>query len=76
MKKVAVILCGSGFRDGSEIREAVGVLWALSQERAHVQCFAPDALQADVVNCLTGETMSHEKRNILVESARIARGDV
>ncbi len=76
MKKVAVILCGSGYRDGSEIREAVATLWALSQEHAKVQCFAPDAPQADVVNCLTGEASASEKRNMLVESARIARGDV
>ncbi|NBW99648.1 isoprenoid biosynthesis protein ElbB, partial [bacterium] len=76
MKKVAVILCGSGYRDGSEIRESVATLWALSQARAQVQCFAPDGLQADVVNCLTGEVVPHEKRNMLVESARIARGDV
>lgn len=76
MKKVAVILCGSGYRDGSEIRESVATLWALSQARAQVQCFAPEGLQADVVNCLTGEVVLHEKRNMLVESARIARGDI
>jgi len=76
MKKVAVILCGSGYRDGSEIRESVAVLWALSREHAQVQCFAPDAPQADVVNCLTGELVASENRNMLVESARIARGEV
>lgn len=76
MKKVAVILCGSGYRDGSEIREAVAALWALSQEGAVVQCFAPDFAQYDVVNCLTGQAISSEKRNMLVESARIARGEV
>lgn len=76
MKRVAVILCGSGYRDGSEIREAVATLWSLSQEHSKVQCFAPDAPQADVVNCLTGETLAHEHRNMLVEAARIARGDI
>jgi enhancing lycopene biosynthesis protein 2 len=77
MKKIAVILCGSGFKDGSEIRESVGVLWALSQEKdVEVQCFAPDGDQADVVNCLTGQPAPGEKRNMLVESARIARGKV
>lgn len=75
-KKVAVILCGSGYKDGSEIRESVGVLWALSSQGAAVQCFAPDADQADVVNTLTGQTAPGEKRNMLVESARIARADV
>jgi enhancing lycopene biosynthesis protein 2 len=76
MKKIAVILCGSGFKDGSEIRESVGVLWALSAQNASVQCFAPDAPQFDVVNSLTGDTVKDESRNMLVESARIARGQV
>ncbi len=74
--KIAVILCGSGFKDGSEIRESVAVLWALSQHPVKVQCFAPDANQADVINCLTGEAIKGETRNMLVESARIARGEV
>lgn len=75
-KKIAVVLCGSGFKDGSEIRESVAVLWALSQEPVEVQCFAPDGAQHDVVNCLTGEAVPGESRNMLVESARIARGNV
>lgn len=76
MKKVAVVLCGSGFKDGSEIRESVGVLWALSAEGADVKMFALDEPQFDVVNCLTGQAASGEKRNQLVEAARIARGQV
>lgn len=76
MKKIAVILCGSGYKDGSEIRESVGVLWALSQSPVSVQCFAPEENQVDVVNCLTGKAVSNETRNMLVESARIARGAV
>lgn len=75
-KKIAIVLCGSGYKDGSEIRESVGVLWALSQAGAEVQCFAPNDKQWDVVNCLTGEVVSGETRNMLVESARIARGNV
>lgn len=75
-RNVAVILCGSGFKDGSEIRESVGVLWALSKHsQLKVQCFALDAPQADVVDCLSGEKVP-ETRNQLVESARIARGQV
>ncbi|MGK5085658.1 isoprenoid biosynthesis glyoxalase ElbB [Bdellovibrionota bacterium FG-1] len=74
-KRIAVVLCGSGSQDGSEIREAVGVLWAISRQEAQFQCFSPDVDQVDVVNCLTGKTMP-EKRNMRVESARIARGDV
>lgn len=75
-KKVAVLLCGSGFKDGSEIRESVATLWALSQSGATVQCFAPNAAQHHVVNCLTTEVAPGEARNMLVESARIARGNV
>ncbi len=74
-KRIAVVLCGSGFKDGSEIRESVGVLWALSQHPVEVQCYAPDAPQKDVINCLTGQTMN-ETRNQLVEAARIARGKI
>lgn len=74
-KKVAVILCGSGFKDGSEIHEAVFTLNALSESGAEAQCFAQDAPQADVVDCLSGKPTS-ENRNQRIESARIARGRV
>ncbi len=76
MKTIAVILCGSGFKDGSEIRESVGVFWALSQHAVQVRCFAPNTPQTDVVNCLTGKTVLGENRNMLVEAARIARGEI
>lgn len=76
MKRAAVILCGSGFKDGSEIREAVGVLWSLSEEGVDAQIFALDEPQADVVNSLIGEVEKGEKRNQMAESARIARGKV
>ncbi len=75
MKKVAVILAGSGYLDGSEIREAVGVLWALSSHPVEVECFAPDVNQFDVIDHLTGRTLG-ERRNVLTESARIARGKI
>ncbi|MBU6154739.1 MAG: isoprenoid biosynthesis glyoxalase ElbB [Bdellovibrionales bacterium] len=74
-KKIAVILCGSGFKDGSEIHESVFTLNALSEHGADFQCFAQDAPQADVVDCLSGQAMSGT-RNQRVESARIARGNV
>jgi enhancing lycopene biosynthesis protein 2 len=76
MKKIAVILCGSGYLDGSEIRESVGALWALSSQPVEVQCFAPDKPQTEVVNCLTAKTAEGESRNQLIEAARIARGKV
>lgn len=75
MKKFAVILSGSGKLDGSEIHEATLLLLAIDQEGAKYQCFAPNIDQFHVLNHLTGEVMN-EKRNVLVESARIARGDI
>ncbi len=75
-KKVAVILAGSGVYDGSELHEAVITLLALARQDAEVQCFAPNVAQMHVVNHLTGEVSEGETRNVLVESARIARGAV
>lgn len=72
-KKVAVILSGCGVFDGAEIHESVLTLLRLSQQGAQVQCFAPDKPQMHVINHLTGEETG-ETRNVLVESARIARG--
>lgn len=74
-KKVAVILSGCGVYDGAEIHESVLTLLRLSQCGAQVQCFAPDMAQHHVINHLTGEEMA-ESRNVLVESARIARGNI
>ncbi|MCQ4348798.1 isoprenoid biosynthesis glyoxalase ElbB [Pseudomonas stutzeri] len=75
MKKVAVILSGCGVYDGAEIHESVLALLRLSQRGAQVQCFAPDIPQHHVIDHLTGTEMA-ESRNVLVESARIARGQV
>jgi enhancing lycopene biosynthesis protein 2 len=75
MQKVAVILSGCGYLDGAEIREAVLSLLALDKHSVEVTCLAPDMDQHHVVNHLTGEEAS-EKRNTLVEAARIARGKV
>lgn len=73
MKKVAVILGGCGVHDGSEIQESVLVLLALDRAKAQAICAAPDIPQHDVVNHLTGQPVPGEQRNVLVESARIAR---
>jgi enhancing lycopene biosynthesis protein 2 len=75
MVSVAVVLAGSGRADGSEITEAVSCLVHLSRLGASVRCFAPDAAQAGVVNHITGEPQ-REQRNMMVEAARIARGEV
>lgn len=75
MAKIGVLLSGCGVNDGSEIHEAVITLLTLDRAGAETVCMAPDVDQLDVVNHLTGEATG-EKRNVLVESARIARGNI
>ena len=75
MKKIGVVLSGSGVYDGSEIHEAVITLLAIAREGAEAVCFAPDKPQTEVINHLTGEPMG-ESRNVLIEAARIARGAI
>lgn len=75
MKKIAVVLAGNGVFDGAEIHEATLTLLAIARNGAEYQCFAPDVKQAHVVNHITGEEMQ-ETRNVLVEAARIARGNI
>jgi len=75
MKKIGILLSGCGVYDGSEIHEAVITLLALDRNGAEAVCMAPDTLQYHVMNHLTGEA-TDEKRNVLVESARIARGNI
>ncbi|XP_068185604.1 ES1 protein homolog, mitochondrial [Antennarius striatus] len=74
-KRVAVVLAGCGVYDGSEIHEASAVLVHLSRGGATVNMFAPNIDQMHVVNHLKGEP-TEEKRNVLVESARLARGNI
>ncbi len=74
-RKIAVVLSGCGVYDGSEIHEAVLTLYAISNNGADYQIFAPDIEQHHVINHLNGKEMK-EKRNVLQESARIARGDI
>ena len=76
MSKVAVVLAGCGVYDGAEINEAVLTLLSLEQQGASYQCFAPDIEQMHVINHLSGEPMAGERRNVLVEAARIARGNI
>lgn len=75
MLNVALVLCGCGRSDGSEIHESVACLMHLARLGAKVQCFAPDQPQADVIDHLRDTPMS-ESRNCLVEAARIARGNI
>lgn len=73
-KKVGVVLSGCGVYDGSEIHEAVFTLLAVDRSGAEAVCMAPDMEFAEV-NHLTGEPTG-ARRNVLTESARIARGRI
>jgi len=74
-KKIAVVLSGCGVYDGAEIHESVLTLLAISRHGAEAVCFAPDIKQHHVINHLTGQEAA-ESRNVLVEAARIARGQI
>ena len=76
MKKAAVILSGCGFLDGSEIHEAVITLLALDKAGVKSVCAAPNVQQYHTINHLTGSQVEHSSRNVLLESARIARGEI
>jgi len=73
--KFAVVLSGSGVYDGTEIHEATLTMLAINKLKSSYQCFAPDVDQHHVINHITGDEMQ-ENRNVLVESARIARGKI
>ncbi|KAA0258170.1 isoprenoid biosynthesis glyoxalase ElbB [Deferribacter autotrophicus] len=76
MAKVCVVLSGCGVFDGSEIHEAVLTMYFLDKYGAELLIAAPNIEQMHVVNHLTGEVTEGESRNVLVESARIARGNI
>ncbi len=75
MKKIAVLLHGNGVYDGTEIHEAVLSLLAIAENGGEAICFAPNINQHHVINHTNGEEMN-ETRNVLIESARIARGNI
>ncbi len=74
-KNIAVVLSGCGVYDGAEIHESVFTMLAIARSGANYKIFAPNIEQYHVINHLTGQPVN-EKRNVLVESARIARGDI
>jgi len=76
MAKVGVVLSGCGVYDGAEIHESVITILALDRAGAEILYMAPDVAQMHVINHLKGEPAEEESRNVLVESARIARGDI
>ncbi|PRP68511.1 isoprenoid biosynthesis protein ElbB [Chromobacterium amazonense] len=75
MAKVAVILSGCGVYDGSEINEVVISLLALEENGIEYKCFAPKIDQFHVVNHISGDVIE-QRRNVLIESARIVRGNI
>ena len=75
MARIGVCLSGCGVNDGAEIHESVITALTLDRAGAEIIYTAPDVVQTKVVNHLTGEEIN-ETRNVLVESARIARGDI
>lgn len=76
MPKVGIILGGCGVNDGAEIHESVLTMLALDRAGAEMQLMAPNISQMHVINHFTGQEETSETRNVLVESARIARGEI
>lgn len=76
MLKAAVILSGCGHLDGTEIREAVLSLLVLEQKNIEVQCFSIDQKQEFVIDHISKKIVEEQSRNIMYESARIARGNI
>ena len=74
-KNIAIVIAGCGVFDGAEIHEATLTMLAIAQQGASYHVFAPDTEQAHVINHITGEEMP-ETRNVLIESARISRGNI
>ena len=78
--KFAIVLSGCGVFDGSEIHEAVCAMLAADEAGCSYQCFAPNTWQARVMDHFTGEATAvagdADNRNVLAESARIARGNI
>ncbi|MBR6663836.1 MAG: isoprenoid biosynthesis glyoxalase ElbB [Alphaproteobacteria bacterium] len=78
--KFAIILSGCGVFDGSEIHESVCAMLAVEQSGCQYQCFAPNTWQARTIDHFTGQATAiagdDDNRNVLAESARIARGNI
>ncbi len=75
-KKVGVILSGCGFLDGAEVHESVLTLLNLDRAGAEAVCYAPNKIQMHVVDHASGNVAEGQERNVLAESARIARGKI
>ena len=76
MKRVGVVLSGCGVFDGTEVNEAVLSVYFLEKYGAEILFMAPAVQQLHVVNHLSEQVEKIDKRDVLVESARIARGHI
>lgn len=82
MKKIAIILSGCGNRDGSELQESLSLMLSIDRRGWQYQCFAPEGFFEVVPHVDVEETeeegtlLDMEQRDIFVESARIARGNL
>ncbi|MCR9245376.1 MAG: isoprenoid biosynthesis glyoxalase ElbB [bacterium] len=74
--RVAVVLSGCGFLDGSEVHESVLTLMHLHRHGVETVCVAPVMKQADVVHHGKGEPEPGAERDVFAEAARIARGKI
>jgi len=73
--KIGILLSGCGVYDGAEIQETVLAMLAIEEFGAEYVCIGVDKDQQHVINHLTGEEMA-ETRNMKIEAARMARGEV
>lgn len=76
MKRIGVLLSGCGVYDGAEIHESVLTLLAIDKAGAESVILAPDLQQMHTIDHLSGQEVNADHRNVLVESARIARGNI
>jgi len=72
MKKFAVILSGCGQYDGTELYEGIYTMTALVQAGIAWEAIAPNSEQSLVFDHYHQERTT-EKRNVLIESARLVR---
>lgn len=75
MKKIAIVIAGCGNQDGTEVTEAVSLLISLSQHNVQSSFYALNK-DFNPINHLNGEIDLSQKRNLLIEAGRIARGEV
>lgn len=74
--RIGVLLGGCGHYDGTDVHEAVLVLQALEAAGEKPVLLAPRLAQVRTVDHLSGDETAGEARDVLRESARLARGSI